>query len=597
MKPVKHSDAAQDDLTPADAGRVPPWRPLLEALLDPRNIRWLLAFGAGLLVLGLVLYLYAAGVFDNPVVVAGLLGAGTLGLLFTGWAVLRRTRYQTAGRALTLLACLVLPLNLWFYHAQGLHPFTLYEQLWVAALACCALYAASAWLLRDAAFVPVLVGGVTLTSLLILGQVDGPEQFWQITHPAILLVVLGLVTLHVERAFPLSEEGPFTRQRFGLAFFWSGHVVLGLGLLLVLLAQLYGVAYQFDPWLAVQDFPAPAPLATEFSLKVLALLFVLAGAYAYLWSDLVVRRLGAYVYPAAFCLLWAEALALDLLQVRLTAELVLVILAVTALAANLVLRFAARRGAAGPVRTALRCGNALLALAFAGGALLTVSRLVTGQAEHKAALLEMLLALAAVALAAAAAARETAWRRAHVVASVAQGVLAVLVLVVLGDLTLGQKLEVGAAVLGLALLVLGHVGLFREDGRRSDLVSISLFLGSGLLAIPLSIAVVTWRTWGLFHWPDELALLAAGVLLLATGFMLRLRSTTVAGAAQLLLYLVTLLIYLPWSQWDLAAVFLMVGGGAVFLTGLLLSVYRERLLALPERVRRREGIFRVLSWR
>jgi hypothetical protein len=39
------------------------------------------------------------------------------------------------------------------------------------------------------------------------------------------------------------------------------------------------------------------------------------------------------------------------------------------------------------------------------------------------------------------------------------------------------------------------------------------------------------------------------------------------------------------------------GGGTIFLIGLLLSVYRDRLLALPEKFKRREGIFQVLSWR
>ncbi len=38
-------------------------------------------------------------------------------------------------------------------------------------------------------------------------------------------------------------------------------------------------------------------------------------------------------------------------------------------------------------------------------------------------------------------------------------------------------------------------------------------------------------------------------------------------------------------------------GAVIFLTGLLLSIYRDRLLALPEKVKRREGIFRVLGWR
>jgi hypothetical protein len=87
-------------------------------VLDPRSIQWLLALGGALLVLGLVIWLATLGVFENPAVLAVILGAANAALLGGGWATILRTRYQTAGRALTLLACLVMPLNLWFYHAQ-----------------------------------------------------------------------------------------------------------------------------------------------------------------------------------------------------------------------------------------------------------------------------------------------------------------------------------------------------------------------------------------------------------------------------------------------------------------------------------------------
>ena len=46
-----------------------------------------------------------------------------------------------------------------------------------------------------------------------------------------------------------------------------------------------------------------------------------------------------------------------------------------------------------------------------------------------------------------------------------------------------------------------------------------------------------------------------------------------------------------------AAIWLTIGGGLVFATGVLLNIYRDRLLTLPEKVMRREGIFRVLGWR
>ncbi len=88
-------------------------RPLWEIVLDPRSIQWLLAFGGALLVVGLVIWLATLGIFKHAAVVAVALGLGNAALLGGGWFVTMRTRYQTAGRALTLLACLVMPLNLY----------------------------------------------------------------------------------------------------------------------------------------------------------------------------------------------------------------------------------------------------------------------------------------------------------------------------------------------------------------------------------------------------------------------------------------------------------------------------------------------------
>ena len=36
---------------------------------------------------------------------------------------------------------------------------------------------------------------------------------------------------------------------------------------------------------------------------------------------------------------------------------------------------------------------------------------------------------------------------------------------------------------------------------------------------------------------------------------------------------------------------------ACHVVGLFLSVYRDRLLALPDKIKRREGLFKILSWR
>lgn len=847
--PLKEEDVPQAAGTPAA-----PRRPLLEILLDPRNIQWLLIFGAGMLVLGLIIYLYTAGVFENKIVVASLMGVGTVGLLAGGGALVVYTRYQIAGRAVTLLACLIMPLNLWFYHAQGLHPLTLYEHLWVAALVVCALYAAAAWVLKDPMFVYVLVAGVTMTGLLILADVDGQEMFWQITHPATLLVVLGLVAVHVERAFPVESEGPFTRKRFGLAFFWSGHVVLAAGLLLVLGAQVVGYVYTaFQPFFVDLGLKAPSPVASERSLQILALCLILSGTYVYFYSDLVVRRIGAYIYLAVFTLLWAEALIVQMLAYQIRAEWYIVALALTALAANVLqfvlvrrepaageesgagslqyqtlvraaaplgiflttlpvllglslflrstyaefnrswpysmswsyvgamlatavsCRFGAhvyrqsmprlsltyffgtaaatlvaaagflrvrgldtwdvqapvlmvipiiyllaarlyrghveerpltwvahvavevmllavlgaalqlvpahvveplkgaalnpklagffaeatlfyilaalfsRQGAWVYLATATACGtlwqmlnywsvpgevytlafafvglgllvayrfamvekfnlpglstasfqcaNALLSLAFVAGALLTLTEIAANRANTPSAVTGMLCALVVSGLLSAALVRQPGWRRWYIVTVIGETSLLVLVFAVVGRMSSWEKLEIANIVLGLILLGYGHVGWYREQDKNLDSVSFSLPLGSLMTAVPMTVAMIYFRSRDIFFWPNELGTLALGIVLLATGVMFRLKSTTLTGTAQLTVYILTLLVYLPWDRVSTAAICLMAGGGVVFGAGLVLSVYRDRLLALPDKIKRREGVFHVLSWR
>ena len=308
-----------------------PRQPLWEIILDPRTIQWLLGLGGVLLVLGLVIWLATLGIFKNPVVVAIALGIGNGAVLGGGWATIRYTRYQTAGRAITLLACLVMPLNLWFYHANGL--VTIDGHLWVAALVCCVLYLASALVLRDHWFVYVFSGGIAMTGLLMLADAG---RFWEIAAPAALLVVLGLLCIHVERAFA-EIEGPFSRRRFGLAFFQSGQVLLAAGLLLVLGAQLAGDwLYRplFQPLYERWQLGPPAIVA-ELWGQYLALALVLAGSYAYFYSDIVVRRLGLYVYLGVFTLLWAEMLVIQLVADKVPAEAAIIALALTGLAANL----------------------------------------------------------------------------------------------------------------------------------------------------------------------------------------------------------------------------------------------------------------------
>ena len=821
-------EAEVPQAAPTVSARRPP-RELLKILLDPRNIQMLLGFGGALMVVGLVILLWLNEFFTPPVVAGGL-GVVNAVLLTAGWWVLRKTRYQLAGRALTLIACLIMPLNLWYYHANGL--ITLDGHLWLAALVISAFYATSALVLRDELFVYIFTAGVTMTGLLLLADLPpSPLKFWEIALPATLLVVLSVLAIHTERAFPV-QEGPFGRQRFGLAFFCSGHVLLAAGLLLVLGAQIAG------DWLYKPVFEGlyqrlhlpPSPIVSE--LRWLALMLVIVGTYAYIYSDLVVRHIGVYVHIAAGTLLWALVLGLQLLHVTLGMDALITVLAMTALVVNgvqasvgrhnrytrafpalgmllpllavmlgllvylralsgdlrsvwqidppawtyvgamlltavscrfgahlyrssqprlaavyffgtaaatlvaatallaalglttwqqhapwlmllpiaylvtarlyrnrpeemalvwvshlatavmlvsslasaldgfglvhqnplnlvlalfcveaavfytlatlfvrqawtihlsaamacgavwqvltywgvaaefytltfalvglgllVIYRFAViERFAAGPMADAtFQSANTLLSLSFVAALFLGLSRLATHQVQW--GLVGLFAMLTATGLLALVLVRDRVWRRWYVVMTIGQAALTFFGMTVLSELSPWQKLEIFSVVVGLLLLAVGHVGWYREQERQNDMVSLSLFLGSLLVGVPLAVATLIDRSRDHFHVLNELGFLAAAILLVTTGFLFQLKSTTVTGGALTALYFMTLLIFVPWSRLNAIAIFITAGGGTLFVLGLLLSVYRERLLALPERIKRRQGLFRIMNWR
>jgi hypothetical protein len=96
------------------------------------------------------------------------LGLGSLAVLGSGWWVSLKTRYRVAGQALTFLGCVIAPLNLWFYHAQGL--ITLDHHLWVGGLVCVLFYVGTVFVLRDPLFMYAVEAGATLTVLLLMAE-------------------------------------------------------------------------------------------------------------------------------------------------------------------------------------------------------------------------------------------------------------------------------------------------------------------------------------------------------------------------------------------------------------------------------------------
>ena len=166
-----------------------------------------------------------------------------------------------------------------------------------------------------------------------------------------------------------------------------------------------------------------------------------------------------------------------------------------------------------------------------------------------------------------------------------------------------QKAEIITAAVGMLMLIGAHIGWARETEEQEDWVSLGLVVGSGLTVAPFLLGMLVQRfdfdgaetSWRLAH---EIGTLVLGLLLLGSGILCRLRATTIAGAATTLIYVGTLVVFirLP-EQLQHMAVYMMIGGGIFFGVALLLSIYRDYLLALPERVRTGKGLFRVLTWR
>lgn len=299
---------------------------MLGAFLDPRSIQWLLWLGGGLMILGLVIWLISTGIFSQPLPLAVLFGVASLGTLAAGWVVTLRTKYKLAGRALTFVGCVVAPLNLWFYHSQEL--LMLDQGLWVAGVVCVGLYIATVLILRDALFLYAVEAGITLTSVLLLGSIG---QATSASYLSLLLVSLGLISIHGYFAFPAKAE-MFDRKRFGLPVFWSGHLQLLGGLVVLFATQLVGY---MQPMVRFFELPEGTELLTN-SPWVSGLIW-LTAAYLYFGSDLLIRKIGVYIYAGAFSLVMAEItlLGIDWLGV----EGIMTILALSACGVSLTTKF------------------------------------------------------------------------------------------------------------------------------------------------------------------------------------------------------------------------------------------------------------------
>ena len=166
------------------------------------------------------------------------------------------------------------------------------------------------------------------------------------------------------------------------------------------------------------------------------------------------------------------------------------------------------------------------------------------------------------------------------------------------ELSLWQRLQYFCIAAGLASLAGSHVGLTRERERQSDLVTFGLWWGGLLATVPLLGAVVYYRISGPgVSLANELGLVTAATILLVTGCIFRIKSTALVGGSLLMTHLTLLIVSVGYAAQLAVGVYLAAGGGLLFACGIVLSIWRDRLLKLPERFARREGVFRVMGWR
>ncbi|MEM7785141.1 MAG: hypothetical protein AAF623_17465 [Planctomycetota bacterium] len=301
---------------------------LLERLLTPQNLNLMMGSGAMMLVIGFVVWLWSVGIFDNPLIAAMSLGVGNLTLLgFSVW-LYQATRFKLAGNGMLLLSSILLPLNLWFYDSQGLLELNQGDPLWIPALACCAIFAFVGRLTRNPQFAYSLVGGVILSGLLFLAG-PGVGLIWQPIPTSVFLVVVSSLAIFSERWFS-ADEGPFSRDQFGLAFFNAGHWSL-LAALALLSTQLMFSLFNIQ-WLMSRT-------SAFGQLELMSAAGILAFTCGIYFYSAFVRKQWAFQGLGVVSLV-ASALVLgDVLGIRLTVPLAGLIFSTLMVAMNLIIHF------------------------------------------------------------------------------------------------------------------------------------------------------------------------------------------------------------------------------------------------------------------
>jgi len=422
------------------------------------------------------------------------------------------------------------------------------------------------------------LGAAVATLLAVFGGLWSLEiRTWDVAAPILMIVPI---------AYLLVSRWYQSDAKWSLVL--AGHVTTAC-LLVVILSAAFGIGP--DRRIAVE--------MNNSSHLLLALFFLQASLFYGVEVWFTRRAAGVYLAIATACgAVWQLLTVADVLP-----STYLLTFGLLGMALLLAYRLALAERISRPrVSLAIfRGGNTLLSLAGVGGILLTLHNIANIGIDWPTLIL--MGVLMASSLLATFLVAEDSWRRWYFVLLIGQGLAAFLMIGLASQLLIWQKLELFLMACGLVMLIVAHIGWFRERDQRQDTVTTGLVLGSLLLAGPLVVCLIAQRlgfypvspTWGVLH---DVGLLVAGLALIGSGVLCRIRATTITGAISLVIYLATLLVYirLP-EQLQHVAVYMMIGGGVFFGTALLLSIYRDWILSLPSRVREHQGVFKVLTWR
>lgn len=648
--------AAQSALQPPRRPPPPaaPRRKVLETLADPQTIRLLLYTGAGMLVVGVIIWLRDILYLKlrEPVVQAALLAIGTTAVTAAGWLTILRTRLLLTGRALTLVGSLLVPVNFWFLARSGLVESS--GRAWFVCALCALLYAQTAAVLREKLYVYLACAAATATAWTLVYRFE-PQAAGLY---AFTLMSLSLAFLHLSLLFPMKDDGGraeaggtgradtgsdskagdagrlasdrMSRELWGPPLVHVGLVGAALAALLYMPVRLGSTPSFRGGVLRLRS--------AEYDPSVAILLWVLAAYAAWLAGRHVYQGRRAPLYTvSALALLWAEFLALD--GLRVSGPTQLLALAATAFAFVLV-----SRGALAPNRSApLRRAGLVVAAALAALSYPVLAAHAAGPAAHS-----VILLLLAATYAASGAPRgiTSADTHAHAAAVfafamtlAAQALIHMragdpsllapsMVMWTFGALLLGVGLRAGARArylrAGLYSLVLAFVlaclragldpsagvesyttpvaalllvaGALYARGKREAYeadAGLLLWAGSVLFSAPLLVRALEYRLLlGVPAPARDLATLLASLALILLGVLGRLRAPLIAGAASLLLELVALAVTsVDWLQVSLKA-YLISAGALILLVWGLLEFRREQVLLLRHRLSERRDYAR-----